>query len=55
MITGNVTPPSDLGPAIAALGEQGKQRLETLIEDNGGKLEHWMIAVAADYEREKIG
>ncbi len=46
---GRVTPPDDLGPAIAALGEIGKAWLAR--ECAGREIEPADIARAADYER----
>ena len=50
-ISGKVTYPDDLQPAIDALGKQGRFRLEQLKKENENKLEPWMIAKAADFER----
>lgn len=49
MIEGKVTPPKDLTPAIEALGGKGKEYLRELAD--GGDVQPWMIAKAADYER----
>ena len=46
-MTGKVTPPADLQPAIDALGSKGKSYLKGLSQ---GKIEPWMIAQAADHE-----
>lgn len=46
---GTVLPPQDLGPAIDALTEKGRDYLDTLAGD--GTIEPWMIAKAADWER----
>ena len=50
-VNGTFTPPDDLQPAIDQLSEKGKSYLEDLVLMNDGKLEHHMIAKAADYER----
>lgn len=47
---GIVTPPKDLQPAIDALSEKGKAYLTAL--SGGQKVLPWMIAKAADWERE---
>ena len=50
MIEGKVTHPEDLQPAIDALGEKGKAYLKAL--SGSEKIQPWMIAKAADFERE---
>ena len=54
-LSGRVTPPDDLRPAIDALTPEGRQRLADLTEKNGGFIKPWMIAQAADYERGERG
>jgi hypothetical protein len=49
LMYGTVLPPQDLGPAIDALTEKGRDYLDTLAGD--GTIEPWMIAKAADWER----
>jgi hypothetical protein len=56
LMTGRVIPPTDLQPAIDALGPVGKKhlaRLQSLRED--GKITPEMLATAADYERDTHG
>ena len=51
-VTGKVTPPADLQPAIDALGPKGKSYLKGLSQ---GTIEPWMLAQAADFERNELG
>jgi len=51
-ITGTVTPPDDLQPAIDALGPIARGYLEAWIEEMEGQVTPRMIAQAADYGRE---
>jgi hypothetical protein len=53
-IAGTFTPPKDLRPAIESLTPKGRQKLADLVDENGGIIETWMIARAADYERGDI-
>ena len=48
-LKGVVTPPKDLQPAIDALTQKGKSYLKGL--SGGDKIEPWMLAQAADHER----
>ena len=50
MISGTVTHPKDLQPAIDALTTKGRMYLRELAQ--GQEPQPWMIAKAADYERE---
>jgi hypothetical protein len=49
---GKVTPPKDLGPAIEALTDKGREFLQK--ETKGRKITPPDIARAADYERGEL-
>lgn len=51
-VTGKVTPPSDLGPAISALSEIGKAYLDRRCK--GLPATPKDIALAADFERGEL-
>ena len=52
-VTGTVTPPDDLQPAIDALGPKGKSYLKGLTGDK--EITPTMLAKAADFERNELG
>lgn len=53
-VSGRVTPPKDLTPAIDALGDRGKAYLRALAAPHGGVVTPQMIAKAADYDRGEL-
>ena len=54
-VTGTVTPPDDLQPAIDALGPRGKQYLLKLQFESGtSEVTPDMLAQSADYERGEL-
>ena len=53
-VTGTVTPPDDLQPAIDALTDKGREYLNKLLEEHGGVVTPWMLAQSADYERGEL-
>ena len=52
VISGVVTPPKDLQPAIDALGPMGSAYLKALAA--GGKITPLLLAQAADFERGEL-
>ena len=52
VMSGTVTPPDDLQPAIDALGPVGKALLDVRVAATGGTVTPDMLAVSADYGRE---